>query len=1094
VTDEPELPSTLVLPDAPRRSAAGSRLRTLNRSLARDYLWVTAGSFAFFALLLGWLPPIDPRLAQHVVAASCGIVAVLAALANLGLRRWDGLRVAAGGLLGLAGVGVAAAGLGWGAAAPALGFAALHAALATALGGRRPGLVVTGAALLLVWGLALAQHRGWLVTGGVAATLPLVALLQTLLVLMAALGGWLAARFVVRFMHQADEREQRFRSLLAVSVDAYWELDPAFRLQALTIEQGERGRPPADDSAVGSVPWEHPAFVCDPEVLDRLVADLGARQRVRDVPVAWRFADGTRHFLVSGEPRLDHRGVFLGFWGVVRDVTDALRAQQTLAQTESRYQDLFTCLPTPLVLHRGGRVLDANPAAAALLGFRDPDDMLGTDLLALYEGGDSRERARRRLEALQAAAPGETLEVAEFALVARDGRPLTVRATGVAVAHAPDTAVLSIYVDDTERQQTEQAVRSSEALLSHLVASSPDVITLTDLASGRYAMVNQTFERVTGWRADEVIGRTSLDIGVWDDLAEREALIREVQAQGKAQDMPVRFRHRDGNVVPMLVSGARFKMERRDYLVINARDMSASEHQRLEREAILANASIGIAMTRDQRFQWVNPAFEAMLGWPAGAIIGEPGATVWPSAEAYAEIGRRISPALARGEQIEVECEVRRRDGSIFLCRMLARAVDPSHPSRGGTIWIVEDITERKRVDEALARARDAAEAANRAKSAFLANTSHELRTPLNHVLGLAELAREPGIDPVKRAEHLDAIVDSAQVLAQIVSDILDLSKIEAGQLVLVDEPFDLPAMLHKVCRAHLATPQSGDVRLTLEIEPDIEWVRGDALRVRQIVANYLGNAYKFTAAGEIRVVVRRTGGRLRLEVHDTGTGIDPALRDRLFQPFSQADDSTTRRFGGTGLGLSICRELAQAMGGEVGVESTPGVGSCFWAELPLPSWVPPPAASAPAAQASVLPGARVLVVDDDEVNRLLATDLLRMFGARASEAADGQQALDLVDQAAAEGDPYRLVLMDLQMPVRSGFEVARELRRRYGPEQLPIVAHTAAVLVAQREAALAAGMNDFLPKPPTSVERMRRMAERWVRVQRGIDPPPPRT
>jgi PAS domain S-box-containing protein len=1092
VIDESDLPSMLAPPPAERRrSVAAGQLRILTGSLAQDYLWATAAASALFAVLLGWVPLARAGPQQPMVAATFGIVAVLAVLANLGLRRRDGLRVTAGGLLGLCGIGAAAVGLGGGASAPVFGFAALHAALAMALGGRRSGLVVSGAALLLIWGVALAEHFGWIVVAGAARSLSLDVLAQSLLVVLSAAGGWLAGRSVARFMRAADEREQRFRGLLALSVDAYWELDPSLQLQALSIEPRARAEMPTDDTAIGSVPWEHPSFRCDADVLDRLMADLGARQPVRDVPVAWRFPAGTRDFLVSGEPRFDHRGVFRGYWGVVRDVTDDLRAQQALALTETRYQDLFGCLPTPIVLHRDGRVLDANPAAAALFGFREPSAMLGTDLMALYEGGDSRERARRRMESLLDLPAGTPLDVTEYALVARDGRRLVVRATGVGVATPQGMAFLSIYVDDTERQQTERAVRRSEALLSHLVASSPDLISLSDLATGRYTMVNQAYERITGWKADEVVGRSSLDIGLWRDPADRDRFVREVRTRGHVQDMPLRLVRRDGSIVPILLSGARFEMDRREYLVVNARDVSVSERERLEREAILANASIGIAMTRDERFQWINPALQAMLGWPDGALVGQPVMTVVPDDAAAAALRARIGPALARGEQIEVECPVHRRDGSSFLCRMLARAVDPSHPSRGGTIWIVEDITERRRVDEALAAARDAAEAANRAKSAFLANTSHELRTPLNHVLGLAQLAREPGIDPAKRAEHLDAIVDSAQMLAQIVSDILDLSKIEAGQLSLVDEAFDLPALLQKTCGAYLAAPQAGDVRLALEVEPDIDWVRGDPVRVRQIVSNYLGNAFKFTAAGEIRVVARRAGALLRLEVHDTGIGIDPSVQGRLFRPFTQADDSTTRCVGGTGLGLSICRELAQIMGGAVGVDSTPGVGSCFWAELPLPAWVPPPPTAAPAQDDSVLPGARVLVVDDDDVNRLLATDLLRMFGARASEAADGQQALDLIEQAAAEGDPYHLVLMDLQMPVRSGFEVAAELRRRYGPQQLPIVAHTAAVLVANREAALAAGMNDFLPKP-TSVDRMRRMAERWVRVQRGIDPPPP--
>jgi PAS domain S-box-containing protein len=514
--------------------------------------------------------------------------------------------------------------------------------------------------------------------------------------------------------------------------------------------------------------------------------------------------------------------------------------------------------------------------------------------------------------------------------------------------------------------------------------------------------------------------------------------------------------------------------------------MSAVERHRLETEAILENASLGIALTRDQAFQMVNPAFEAMLGWPDGSIVGQPGAVVWPSVEAYREIGERIGPKLAAGEQIEVECEVRRRDGSTFLCRMLARAVDPSHPSRGGTIWVVEDITEKRRLDEALARARDAAEAASQAKSAFLANTSHELRTPLNGLLGLAQLARTPGLDTGRRDAYLEQIVDSARSLAEIVSDILDLSKIEAGRLTLESAAFDLGLLLASLQRGYATLAAGRGLALHLQAEPGLGVVSGDALRVRQILTNYIGNALKFTERGEVRLVARRLDAAcVRFEVCDTGPGIDAATQARLFQPFMQADQSTTRRYGGTGLGLSICRELATLMDGEVGVESQPGQGSCFWAELPLPAAAAAPAAAVAEADPAAALGAHVLLVDDNEVNMLVAVAQLEQVGVRVGQAADGRQALDAVAAAEAAGDPYDLVMMDLQMPGLSGYEVTAELRRLHSAQSLPIIAHTAAALVSERESALAAGMNDFLPKP-TDIAQLRAMVARWVRRTDG--------
>jgi PAS domain S-box-containing protein len=1081
VDDADDLPSLLIPPELPSsHGESTTRLNEVGRRLVRIYLWATSAAFALFAGILAMAPPI-PAASAPAVPALCAGVAVASALAAVLAQRWSPQMGLLGGLLALLGIGGAAVGLGWGPAAPAIGFAALHAALAMALTTPVGGLLVTGGALLMVALLAIGQHLGWYAATGSATGLPLVVLVQSLLILSAATGGWLAARLIVRATRATDERERRFRGLLRISADAYWELDAVLRLTAVTTERSARTAR-SGEAAIGSIPWELPAFACDPEVLDGLQADLGARQSFRDVPIAWRTRDGVRHFLVSGEPRFAQGGVFTGYWGVARDVTETLDARHALLRTEARYHDLFASIPSALVLHRDGRIIDANPAAVALFGYRDLQDMLGELLLDSYEPGESCELARERARQLQSLPPGESLPVAEFRLEAPGGRIIRVRATGVAVETDRGPAVLSIYVNDTERQAAEDAVRRSEALLSHLVASSPDVITLTEMQSGRFAMVNRSFERLTGWSADEVIGRTAIDIGVWHDVEDRQRFVSQVRSAGRVQDMPVRFQRRDGSTVPMLISGARFLIDRSEYLVINARDMTEVERQRLETEAILENASLGIALTRDQAFQMVNPAFEAMLGWPDGSIVGQPGSVVWPSEAAYREIGATIGPRLARGEQVEVECGVRRRDGSTFLCRMLARAVDPSHPSRGGTIWVVEDITERKRLDEALAHARDAAEAASRAKSAFLANTSHELRTPLNGLLGLAQLARTPGLDEARRGTYLDQIVDSARSLADIVSDILDLSKIEAGRLTVESTPFDLEALLGSLERGYAALAAGRGLRLKLQADPGLGRVRGDALRVRQILTNYLGNALKFTERGDVQLRARRVDqARVRFDVLDTGPGIEAAAQARLFKPFTQADQSTTRRYGGTGLGLSICRELATLMGGEVGVISRPGEGSCFWAELPLP---PAPAeadAPAPKLDPTATHGAHLLMVDDNEVNMMVAVAQLEQAGVRVGQAIDGRQALDAVAAAEAQGDPYDLVLMDLQMPELSGYEVTAELRRRYTPEQLPIVAHTAAALVSVRDQALAAGMNDFLPKP-TPVEQLRAMVVRWAR------------
>jgi CheY-like chemotaxis protein len=381
-------------------------------------------------------------------------------------------------------------------------------------------------------------------------------------------------------------------------------------------------------------------------------------------------------------------------------------------------------------------------------------------------------------------------------------------------------------------------------------------------------------------------------------------------------------------------------------------------------------------------------------------------------------------------------------------------------------------VTEQRAVEQALARARDDAEAANRAKSAFLANTSHEIRTPLNGLVGLARLARQPGLDEARRERYLQQIDDSAQALSGVISDILDLSKIEAGKLRLEATDFDLHALLESIEHGYAALAEARSLMLSMSVDAAVpRRVRGDPVRLRQVLSNYLSNALKFTEHGGVRIEARPIDAtRLHFEVQDSGPGIDRAVQARLFTPFTQADESTTRRFGGTGLGLSICRELAQLMGGEVGVISEPGRGSRFWADLPLPpsTEAGPESAFAalPADQPSALAGLRVLMVEDNPVNMLIAVALLEQWGVEVAQASNGAQAVAAVDAQADAGVPFDMVLMDVQMPVLGGYDATRTLRRRHSADALPIIALTAAALTSERDEALASGMNDFLTKP----------------------------
>ncbi len=626
-----------------------------------------------------------------------------------------------------------------------------------------------------------------------------------------------------------------------------------------------------------------------------------------------------------------------------------------------------------------------------------------------------------------------------------------------------------------------------DAILTRLFEVSPDPITVTAFDSGEFQMCNEAFCRLTGYSSDELKGRSAADLGLWNPPQERDRYLQMASAPGGVQGFSASVTAKGGRRVPVLISATVLEQDGRRYLLAVLHDISERERRRLQYEAVLSNAMVGIATTRDRIFQLTNARYEEMMGWSPGSLIGMPGSVVWPSTQAYEEIGAYAGPLLAKGEPIDVERELARRDGSTFWARIRARAVDPRNPKDSGTIWILEDVTERRRNQQALAAAKEQAEAANLAKSQFLANTSHEIRTPLNGLLGLVRLAlseNEPPHSADQLKLYLARIQESAQTLAGIISDILDFSKIEAGQLRLELRVFDLHQTLQEVCGPYDELSRAQRLAFRLNLASNLpRWVRGDALRLRQILGNYLSNALKFSEAGLIDVNVVCAGpGRVRFEVTDQGVGIEAAALDRLFKPFSQADGSTTRRFGGTGLGLSICRQLAHLMGGKVGVRSQVNDGSTFWLDIPLPtvsiqSESPQETNTGDEDPRGCLQGSRVLVVEDNPVNTLVVEAMLGQWGVDVTVAEHGAHGIAAVETAE---HPFDAVLMDLQMPVMGGLDATRALRIHLDAEQLPVIALTAGVLMAEREEALTIGMNDFLTKP-IEPDQLAQVLAHWV-------------
>ncbi|BAE51734.1 hybrid sensor histidine kinase/response regulator [Paramagnetospirillum magneticum] len=483
-----------------------------------------------------------------------------------------------------------------------------------------------------------------------------------------------------------------------------------------------------------------------------------------------------------------------------------------------------------------------------------------------------------------------------------------------------------------------------------------------------------------------------------------------------------------------------------------------------EQQAIFEAATVGIAFLKNRVIVRGNPRLDKLFGYGPGELVGQSTRIWFADDAAFADVGGAYE-ALSRGEVHQREQEYLRKDQSRFWCRISGSAIDPSDLSRG-TVWMLEDVTQARATAEAQARAKDAAEDAARTKSDFLANMSHEIRTPMNAIIGMAHLALKTDLDP-RQKDYVRKIQQSGQHLLGIINDILDFSKIEAGKLEVEATEIHLDKVLENVGNLISEKATAKGLELLFDVGAGVPLdLMGDALRLGQVLINYANNAVKFTEAGEIVVAVRLMEDlgpdvMLRFEVRDTGIGLTDEQKARLFQSFSQADTSTTRKFGGTGLGLAISKKLAELMGGSVGVDSVPGQGSTFWFTARLGKGKP----RAPLIPEAELQGRRMLVVDDNENARAVLVDMLSAMSFEVDAVDSGAKALDAIRDAVLDL-PYDVVFLDWQMPDMDGLEVAEQIHSI----RLPFPPHLIMVTAYGREeiikGAQAADIGEVLIKP----------------------------
>lgn len=631
------------------------------------------------------------------------------------------------------------------------------------------------------------------------------------------------------------------------------------------------------------------------------------------------------------------------------------------------------------------------------------------------------------------------------------------------------------------RERTSKMKDSQEALRT-VFDSSQDAIFIHDVR-GHILEANKGMLKMYGVSADELESISiARDISSRDNPLYRLSAIWRDVLNGTPQNFEWRSRRpHDGTEFDVEIYLNRIVFRGKEAILSNVRDISVRKEaenrirQTLTKfEAILENTLMGIAMSKGKKILTINSRGAEIFGYtPGELIVASPLALLGSDSALRTFISDAKTNLLKHGEHT-TEQEFRDRNGQTVWCRMYAKAIDPASLDKG-IIWAWDDVTEHRRAQEDLLRAREEAEAANRAKSEFLAAMSHEIRTPMNAIVGMTDITLQTDLDDNQR-DYLKTVQDSARHLLNIINDILDLSKIEARKLELDHADFDLPFHVRSTIKGLEVQAGQKGLNMVLSIDDATpKCIRGDAISLRQILVNLVGNAIKFTHQGTVTVRVFPTDPTLAdedtdrpvgvtFEVEDTGIGIPSEFIDTIFQSFSQ----TTRAFGGTGLGLAICKQLITLMGGDINVASTVGKGSTFtftaWFEdgvsCPIPAEMSPDLPGAPTRPV------RVLVAEDNDVNVMVTTLKLQDLGYTYSVAGTGLEVLDLLKR-----EPFDIILMDIEMPVLDGISTTKAIRSAVqgGPipdPTIPIIGVTAHALKEFREKSLDSGMDDYVSKP----------------------------
>ncbi len=770
----------------------------------------------------------------------------------------------------------------------------------------------------------------------------------------------------------------------------------------------------------------------------------------------------------EGPSLAEHRYLLDGIAGIFGQMLERLDIQQALKESEQKYRALFEHSPDGIViLHPETGVLSfANTAIGEILGY--PPATLETMTLVQLFPPSVMETVRAELASI---ARHEKTLTEGLPCLTKEGGLVYVDITGSVITINGEERLLCVFRDTTERMEAQDALREEKELVEQLVNSLPGIFYLFD-EEGTLLRWNENLAQLAGLEGDDLAGSNLLDLVVEEDLPRAAAVIQTALLAGRATE-ELRLQTSEGEEQLFYFACSRLRIKGKNLVIGSGIDISSraaveADRRRLSMAVEQSPASVVIADAHGT-IEYVNPKFCELSGYTAEEIQGTNPRRKGANAEP-AGLYRALWRAVQVGREWRGEFFSRRKGGELYWERAFIAPIKDRYGRVSHFVAVTEDVTREKSVKEELRRAKESAETASQAKSAFLANMSHEIRTPMNAILGFSQLLLRDRELTKDQQQNLRSIMRSGEHLLDLINDVLEMSKIEAGRLEPRVTSFDLPLMvasLEDMIRSRLARK---GLNLTVEIAPEVpRYVATDQGKLRQIMVNLLSNAVKFTHEGGVTVELsaRPEGDRwqVAVAVRDTGVGIAPHELSRIFEQFEQTASGRDHAEG-TGLGLAISRSYARLLGGDLTAESKVDVGSVFRFEIPVEQGDEEGKRiqTGLGFKAVVAPGQRtptVLVVDDIADNRTVLAQSLEDVGFKAAMAGSGVQAIERM----AEQRPDA-VLMDLQMPEMDGFEAIRNLRAMPGGEELCIIAVSASAFDVDRRRALEAGANAFVGKP----------------------------